>query len=238
MRDNGIGLAVEMMPKLFTMFAQADGIHDRAEGGLGVGLALVRGIVALHGGTVCAQSQGLGQGSEFVVTLPVSEPAIEFPQLGGVEDAGSGVGLRIVVADDNRDAADTCAALLELSGHHVQTAYSGRQAFELAESFRPHAAFLDIGLPDMDGYTLAKRIRESSWGRHTLLVAVTGWGQSEDRRRAYEAGFDHHLAKPVAAEAIESVLRILGGSVDHDRSSASTSPMCRTTSERCPSPGK
>jgi CheY-like chemotaxis protein len=179
-----------------------------------VGLALVQGIVALHGGTARAHSEGLGYGSEFVVRLPVSEPAVEIPRLGGAEDAESGIGLRVLVADDNRDAADTCAALLELSGHHVQTAYSGHQAFELAESFRPHAALLDIGLPDLNGYTLAKHIRESSWGRRTLLVAVTGWGQSDDRRRAYEAGFDHHLAKPVAAEAIESVLRVLGGRSD------------------------
>jgi CheY-like chemotaxis protein len=140
----------------------------------------------------------------------MSEPPVEIPPLGNVEDAPAGIGLRILVADDNRDAADTCAALLELSGHHVQTAYCGRQVLELAESFRPHAVLLDIGLPDLSGYTLAKHIRESSWGRRTLLVAVTGWGQSDDRRRAYEAGFDHHLAKPVAAEAIESVLRCLG----------------------------
>jgi CheY-like chemotaxis protein len=206
-RDNGIGISPEMAPRLFTMFAQADGVRDRTEGGLGVGLALVRGIVALHGGTVRAHSDGPGCGSEFIVKLPVSEPAVEIPQLGNVQDTAADVGLRILVADDNRDAADTCAALLELSGHHVQTAYCGRQALELAESFRPHAMLLDIGLPDLSGYTLAKHIRESSWGRRTLLVAVTGWGQSEDRRRAYEAGFDHHLAKPVAAEAIESVLR-------------------------------
>ncbi|HEX4267965.1 MAG TPA: ATP-binding protein [Steroidobacteraceae bacterium] len=209
-RDNGIGISPEMGPRLFTMFAQADGVRDRTEGGLGVGLALVRGIVALHGGSVCARSEGVGHGSEFVVRLPVSEPAIEIPRPGTVEEAPAGIGLRILVADDNRDAADTCAALLEISGHNVQTVYCGRQVLELVESFRPHAVLLDIGLPDLSGYTLAKHIRESSWGRRTLLVAVTGWGQSEDRRRAYEAGFDHHLAKPVAAEAIESVLRCLG----------------------------
>jgi PAS domain S-box-containing protein len=209
-RDNGIGISPEMGPRLFTMFAQADGVRDRTEGGLGVGLALVRGIVALHGGSVRAHSEGLGHGSEFIVRLPVSEPAVEIPQLDSVQDAPAGIGLRILVADDNRDAADTCAALLELSGHHVQTAYCGRQALELAESFQPHAALLDIGLPDLSGYALAKHIRESSWGRAALLVAVTGWGQTEDRRRAYEAGFDHHLAKPVAAEAIESVLRCIG----------------------------
>ncbi|MDE2050633.1 MAG: PAS domain S-box protein [Gammaproteobacteria bacterium] len=224
-RDNGIGISAETMPRLFAMFAQAEGVRDRTEGGLGVGLALVRGIVALHGGTVQALSEGLGRGSEFLVRLPLSD-TLEIAQLDGTGDTASGTGLRILVADDNRDAADTCAALLELSGHHVETAYSGRQALELAESFRPHAALLDIGLPDLSGYAVAQRLRESSWGRHTLLIAVTGWGQSDDRRRAHEAGFDHHLAKPVAAEAIESALRILEVSAcAHDRSSASTAPI-------------
>lgn len=208
-RDNGIGISDETMPRLFTMFAQADSVRDRTEGGLGVGLALVRGIVALHGGTVHAYSQGLGKGSEFVVRLTVSE-TVEIPKPDDGEDARAAGGLRILVADDNRDAADTCAALLELSGHHVKAAYSGREALELAQSFRPHAALLDIGLPDMNGYTLARGIRGSSWGRDLLLIAVTGWGQSEDRRRAYDAGFDHHLAKPVAAEDIEAALRMLG----------------------------
>ncbi|HUA24029.1 MAG TPA: PAS domain S-box protein [Steroidobacteraceae bacterium] len=209
-RDNGIGISPEMGPRLFTMFAQADGVRDRTEGGLGVGLALVRGIVALHGGTVRADSEGPGHGSEFVVRLPVSEPTVATPEPDNVEEAVPGIGLRILVADDNRDAADTCATLLELSGHHVQTAYRGRQALELAESFRPHAMLLDIGLPDLSGYELAKHVRDSSWGRRTLLVAVTGWGQNEDRQRAYEAGFNHHLAKPVAPEAIESILRCVG----------------------------
>ncbi len=208
-RDNGIGISAETLPRLFTMFAQADGVHDRTEGGLGVGLALVRGIVTLHGGTVRAHSAGLGGGSEFVVRLPLTDTT-EPRQLDAVEDIPSGAGLRILIADDNRDAADTCAALLELSGHHPQTTYSGRQALELAKTFRPHAMLLDIGLPDVNGYTLAQRIRESSWGKRVLLIAVTGWGQTEDRRRAQEAGFDHHLAKPVAPEAIESALRMLG----------------------------
>ncbi len=196
-----------MMPRLFKMFVQADGVHERSEGGLGVGLALVHGVVALHGGIVCAHSAGLGSGSEFTVRLPVSEAALEIRQLDGADDTVSGVGLRILVVDDNRDAADTCAKLLELSGHRVQTAYSGREALDLATTFRPHAVVLDIGLPDLNGYTLAKRIRETSWGQRTLLIAVTGWGQSEDRRRAQEAGFDHHLAKPVAAEALERALQ-------------------------------
>jgi PAS domain S-box-containing protein len=211
-RDSGIGISTEMMPRLFTMFTQADGAQGRTEGGLGVGLALVRGVVALHGGTVHAHSRGLGCGSEFSVRLPVSQHASAVQQLDGAVDIAPGVGARILVVDDNRDAADTCAALLELSGHLVQTAYTGREALDRASSFRPHAVVLDIGLPDLDGYALAQQIRATTWGRQALLIAVTGWGQSEDKRRAQEAGFDHHLAKPVAAEALESALQTIDGS--------------------------
>jgi PAS domain S-box-containing protein len=209
-RDNGIGIAAEAMPRLFTMFVQAAGIQGRAEGGLGVGLALVRGIVALHGGTVHARSAGLGCGSEFTVRLPVGQLDLEATPLDSSASRTSAVGLRILVVDDNRDAANTCRALLETSGHHVQTAYTGREAFDLAAAFRPHAAILDIGLPDLDGYSLAKRIREATWGRRTLLIAVTGWGQTEDKRRSEEAGFDHHLAKPVAADELEQLILCAG----------------------------
>jgi len=121
----------------------------------------------------------------------------------------SGAGLKILVVDDNQDAADACASLLELSGHLVQTAYTGRHAVELAETFRPHALLLDIGLPDFNGYELAAKIRASPWGRDVMLIAVTGWGQEEDRRRALEAGCDHHLTKPVAPETVESLLQSL-----------------------------
>jgi len=217
-RDSGIGIDPQIMPRLFTMFAQADAVHERTEGGLGVGLALVRGIVALHGGSVHAHSDGLGCGSEFTVRLPVSDTAPVIPELDSVESTAPGIGGRILVVDDNRDAADTCAALLEASGHHVQTAYTGRQGLELAESFRPHAVLLDIGLPDLNGYAVAKRIRETAWGQRSLLIAVTGWGQSEDKRRAHEAGFDHHLAKPVAAEEVESVLQLVGAACQRRRS--------------------
>ncbi|MGH8181419.1 MAG: PAS domain S-box protein [Steroidobacteraceae bacterium] len=210
-RDDGIGISPEMIPRLFTMFTQADGVQGSNEGGLGVGLALVRGIVALHGGTVHAHSQGLGCGSEFSVRLPVSEPEVDVREVDAAMDIGPGAGKKILVVDDNRDAADTCAELLELSGHHVQTAYTGSEALDLAATFRPHVVVLDIGLPDLDGYTLAKHIRATTWGRRALLIAVTGWGQSEDKRRAQEAGFDHHLAKPVAAEALESALQMLDG---------------------------
>jgi CheY-like chemotaxis protein len=124
---------------------------------------------------------------------------------------------RILVVDDNRDAAETCGVMLELSGHRVQTAHTGEQALELAESFRPHAVLLDIGLPDVSGYELAQQIRRASWGRDILLVALTGWGQEEDRRRAFRAGFDHHLTKPVAPETLESLLESSGATLRNDK---------------------
>ncbi len=157
-----------------------------------------------------ARSDGPGQGSEFAVRLPLGNPA-EITDSEAIEDDPVAEhGLKILVVDDNRDAADACAMLLELSGHHVQTAYTGRHALELAEAFRPHAVLLDIGLPDLDGYQLAAKFRAAPWGRGVSLVAVTGWGQEEDRRRAFEAGFDYHLTKPVAAETMESMLHSLG----------------------------
>jgi PAS domain S-box-containing protein len=206
-RDNGIGIAAEMLPRLFTMFTQASTAATRAEGGLGVGLSLVRGLVTLHGGTVVARSEGPGRGSEFLVHLPTGIAAAERTLRPAPEKHVRGEGLKILVVDDNRDAADTCAMLLEISGHHVQTAYTGHEALELAESFAPHVVLLDIGLPDLSGYDLAQQVRESPWGRDLTLVAVTGWGQEEDRRRALAAGFDHHLVKPIAAEGLEELLR-------------------------------
>ena len=208
--DNGIGIAAEMLPQVFNMFFQSHSALGRAEGGLGVGLSLVRGLVKLHGGTVQACSDGPGAGSEFIVRLPLEAPAPE--PLAAEADAevdSADVGLKVLVVDDNRDAADTCAMVLEASGHHVQTAYTGRQALELARSFRPHALLLDIGLPDIDGYKLAERLRATPWGRSAILVAVTGWGQEQDRQRAAEAGFDQHLVKPISAETVESLLHSL-----------------------------
>ncbi len=213
-RDSGIGISAEMLPRLFTMFSQAHTALGRAEGGLGIGLWLVRGIVSLHGGSIEARSDGPGRGSEFIVRLPVGAPAEE---RSPVEPVSTGpqveAGLKVLVVDDNRDAADTCAMLLELSGHHVQTAYGGRRALELAEAFRPHAVLLDIGLPDINGYELAQRIRATPWGGDIVLVAVTGWGQTEDRQRATQAGFTQHLVKPIAADSLELLLRALSASL-------------------------
>jgi len=208
-RDNGMGISHDMMPRLFMLFSQAQSALGRAEGGLGVGLSLVRGLIELHGGSVKALSEGAGRGSEFIVRIPVGAP-LKTPENEATTDVPvPGAGLKILVVDDSRDAADSCAMLLELSGHHVQTAYTGQRALELAETFRPHVLLLDIGLPDLNGYQLAKKVRASSWGRGTVLVAVTGWGQEQDRCRAFEAGFDHHLTKPIAAETVELLLQSL-----------------------------
>jgi signal transduction histidine kinase/ActR/RegA family two-component response regulator len=212
-RDDGIGISQEMMPRLFTIFSQARQALERAEGGLGVGLSLVRGLVNLHGGQIEARSAGAHLGSEFIVRLPVGTPVENCLESPSGQDTAPTAALKILVVDDNRDAAESCAMLLELSGHSVQTAYSGRQALEIGETFRPHALLLDIGLPDLSGYELAQQIRAASWGQGTVLVAVTGWGQEEDRRRAFEAGFDHHLTKPIEAERLESLLGSLSDSI-------------------------
>jgi len=207
--DNGIGISPEMMPRLFTIFTQAHAALERAEGGLGVGLSLVRGLVALHGGTVEARSDGPGRGSEFIVRLPLGLQTRDAAAGLDEDDTAADVStsLRILVADDNRDAADTCGMLLEALGHRVQTAYGAQRALEIAERFRPHALLLDIGLPDLDGYQLARKIRACAWAEGAVLIAVTGWGQEEDQRRALEAGFDHHLTKPLAPETLESLLQ-------------------------------
>jgi len=208
--DNGIGIPADMLPRVFDMFFQSHAAVARAEGGLGVGLSLVRGLVRLHGGSVEARSDGPGRGSEFVVRLPWGAGTQNVVDTEAeAEQISADAGLKILVVDDNRDAADTCAMLLEASGHHVQTAYTGRQALELARTFRPHALLLDIGLPDVDGYQLARQVRSTPWGRSAVLVAVTGWGQEEDRQRAVAAGFDQHLVKPISAETVETLLHSL-----------------------------
>lgn len=211
-RDNGIGIPPELLPRVFSPFFQGDALAWRAEGGLGVGLSLARGLVTLHGGNIEVSSDGANQGSEFVVHLPGSASGPARPVATERETQAPRRGLHVLVVDDNRDAADTCATLLELEGQQVCTAYSGRAAIELVESFRPDLVLLDIGLPDLDGYQVAKLIRGTEWGARAVLVAVTGWGREEDRKRALAAGFDQHLTKPLVGEALTSLLRSLGKS--------------------------
>jgi PAS domain S-box-containing protein len=206
-RDAGIGIEREMLPRVFDMFSQATSAIDRSEGGLGIGLAIVKGIVELHGGRVEARSEGSGKGSEFIVDLPNSLAPTQTPAAQSDELPGTGSGQSIVIADDNRDSAESLKMLLELDGHSVRTAHDGASAFELVQAVRPRVALLDIGMPKLNGYELASKIRAQPWGASITLVAFTGWGQSQDRQRALEAGFDHHLTKPVDHEAVLSILR-------------------------------
>jgi signal transduction histidine kinase/ActR/RegA family two-component response regulator len=207
--DNGIGIEPNVIKGLFEMFSQIDSAIDRAEGGLGIGLALVKGLASLHGGSVQATSAGLGQGSEFTIRLPRSV-LVERRTVGrDAPDAmsvPSGPRCKVVIADDNRDAADSLKLLLELSGHDTFVAYNGQQALDVGSRERPLAFVLDVGMPDMTGYEVARRIRQQAWGRAALLLAVTGWGQDDDKEKAKAAGFDHHFTKPVNPQQVEEVL--------------------------------
>jgi PAS domain S-box-containing protein len=204
--DNGIGLPLESRDRLFTMFGQADGAEGRSDGGLGIGLALVKGLVDLHGGRIEAHSEGQDRGSTFVITLPLPSPAVQArPGADGAATGAAGSGRRVLVVDDNQDAADALAMLLHALGHETCVAYDGRSAFELANRLRPEFALLDIGMPGMDGHELARRLRDEPWGRTMRLVALTGWGQDEDRERAYRSGFDRHYTKPVDPVELETL---------------------------------
>jgi|GEM_PF-1659384 PAS domain S-box-containing protein len=209
-RDSGIGLTQESLPGLFTMFSQVNSAIDRAEGGLGIGLALVKGLVSLHGGRVEVRSEGLGRGSEFIVHLPhrVLAPANLAPrdEPTGAANASLVRRGRILVADDNRDAAESLALVLRFSGYEVSIAFGGAEALEIGKRDRPVAAIIDIGMPGLSGHEVARRMRLEAWGRHAVLIALTGWGQEQDKQAAKAAGFDEHLTKPVDPDAVERVL--------------------------------
>lgn len=208
-RDTGIGIAPHLLPRLFDMFFQAERRTKASQGGLGIGLSLVRGLVELHGGTVEAHSAGLGQGSEFVVRLPLlerDEDGRDSPPLTDKKAGKKWARCRVLVVDDNVDAADCLALLLRLQGQEVDVAYDGPSALVLAEANPPAIAFLDLGMPKMDGYELARAFRANPVLKSVVLVALTGWGQPEDRQRTREAGFDHHLVKPVDAEVLPDLL--------------------------------
>jgi PAS domain S-box-containing protein len=206
--DNGIGIPRELLPEVFEMFVQVDRSLERTEGGLGIGLSLVKRLVEMHSGSVEALSRGLGLGSEFVVRLPVAgvhaaaaEPA--------TSEAGAGAAakpMRILVVDDNDDAAGTLALLLGLMGHETRTATNGVEALEVAEVFHPDVALLDLGMPKLNGYDTARRMRQKPWGREMLILALSGWGQEADRVKTRSAGFDHHLVKPVDVAEIQRLV--------------------------------
>src|SRR5690606_29101423 len=210
-RDNGSGIQPEHLPHLFDMFVQADDTRSRSGAGLGIGLTLVKNLVALHGGTVRAHSEGAGRGSEFTVRLPLAPEPATAPSAKPEGHAPGVVPRRILVVDDNQDAADSLAQLLSLRGHDVHTAYDGHAAIAAAAELEPDAVLLDIGLPGLDGHEVARQIRERRPEPRPLLVALTGWGQETDRRDSAAAGFDHHLVKPVDLGVVEELLAALPG---------------------------
>jgi signal transduction histidine kinase/ActR/RegA family two-component response regulator len=201
--DEGIGIEPEMLAHVFEMFTQVDGTHRRSQGGLGIGLTLVRSLVQLHGGSVAAHSAGIGCGSEFVVRLPLATG--EVVQAAPREPPPAPVPLRVLVVDDNRDAADSLGVLLGFLGYSVEVAHDGAAALRIAERFHPGLVLLDLGMPEMDGYEVARRLRAQPRWRDVVLVALTGWGQEEDRQRSREAGFDHHLVKPTDLDALQQL---------------------------------
>ena len=215
-RDSGIGIPASALESVFGMFSQLEPALDRAKGGLGIGLALVRGIVELHGGSIHAASAGPGLGSEFTVRLPLlanapaaaeapaGQPATAVP--AGATGSGAAPGMRVLVVDDNLDAAEALAMALGMFGCATRIAHTASDALALVPAFAPATVLLDIGLPDLNGYELARRMRALPGGPGLTLIATTGWGQDKDRQRAFEAGFDHHLTKPVDVEQLRGLL--------------------------------
>jgi signal transduction histidine kinase/ActR/RegA family two-component response regulator len=224
-RDSGIGIAPADLPRVFDMFVQVPASMNRAAGGLGIGLALVRALVELHGGTVVARSEGIGKGSEFLVTLPtvVQAGAGSGAPEGGAPDPRARKDLRVLVADDVADSRETLAMGLQMIGYQVRTAADGPQALDAARAFRPDVAILDIGMPGLTGYEVARRIRQHDWGRETILIALTGWGQRDDLHRASAAGFDHHMTKPADSAALH---RLLDGIAARRRPAAPSRAAC------------
>jgi signal transduction histidine kinase/DNA-binding response OmpR family regulator len=209
-RDTGQGVPPEMLTRIFEPFTQVDRSIDRSQGGLGIGLTLARRLIEMHGGRVSCDSQGAGCGSEFVIHLPALAPDSEPSQsINGWHalDESAPIHSRTLIIDDNVDGADSLSVLLQALGVEVRTAYDGPTGLQLAAEFRPDVVLLDIGLPRMDGYEVARRLREGLDGKNLMLIAVSGYGQDEDRRRSKQAGFDHHLVKPVSQELLLSLLR-------------------------------
>jgi signal transduction histidine kinase len=206
-KDSGIGLTSEALPKLFNLFSRVHEDEGLLPSGLGIGLALVRQLVELHGGTVNATSPGPNRGSEFTVRLPLSSnvaPVVAIDEIAPASDRAQP--MRVLVADDNADALESLALLLEVCGHEVRKASDGQETLQAVTAWRPDVALLDIGMPLLDGYEVARRIRSEPWGTQLFLVAVSGWGQSEDRQRATDAGFDLHFRKPIGLPILEGIL--------------------------------
>ena len=208
-RDNGLGILPELLPKMFDLFTQADHSLDRSEGGLGIGLTLVRALAELHGGTVTASSDGPGLGSEFVVRLPAAQGRAGLESDGRSKpEAPPARHARVLVVDDNADTANGMARLLKLSGHDVRIAFDADQALAVAREYRPEVMLLDIGLPGMDGYELATALRAEPWAADSVIIAVSGYGEAQARERSKKAGFNHHLVKPIN---FDTILALIGG---------------------------
>jgi PAS domain S-box-containing protein len=205
-KDNGIGIAEQDRESVFDMFTQIQSTIDRSEGGLGIGLALAKGIVELHGGTIEARSDGLGHGSEFVLRLPVVIHDVPAGDGAAPAVAPAAQPLKVLVADDNADAAQTLTMLLGLDGHDVKTATDGYRAVDIARDFHPDVVLLDIGMPGLNGFEVASTIRREPWSRSTRIIAITGWGKDQDKQRSKDAGFDEHLTKPVDPDALKPLM--------------------------------
>jgi len=219
-KDAGIGIAPDHLPRVFEMFSQVDSALSRSKGGLGIGLALVKGLVELHDGSVAAKSDGLGKGSEFIVRLPIAETVASDERRMTISEemadpdlitnhlplATHSVRKRVLVVDDNRLQAQSLATLLDMMGFEARSAFTGASALELVKHFTPDVALIDIGLPDIDGYQLARKLRGVPQLKAMTLIAQTGWGRDQDREAAKQAGFDHHLTKPINHQLLEALL--------------------------------
>ena len=205
-KDGGIGIPAHMLSKIFEMFTHVDRNMERSQGGLGIGLSIVKQLVEMHGGTVEACSDGDGMGSEFIVRLSVDLSGVGLAPLHEVTVVRPTATYRILVVDDNVDSAESLAMLLTIMGHETKTAYDGLEALDAAEAFSPQVILLDIGLPKLDGVEVCRRIRQQAWGKDMVVIALTGWGQDEDKRKTLAAGVDAHLVKPLVPAALEQLL--------------------------------
>lgn len=205
--DTGVGLPSGAIADVFTMFSQVASSRDRSEGGLGIGLALAKGLIELHGGEIEARSAGVGQGSEFTVRLPLRRTSVPQRKQTGHSTSARRVSRRVLIADDNRDAAESLAMLLRMDGHEVTVVHNGKEALAAFSAMQPEVALLDIGMPELNGYEVARQVRQGSLGRAVTLIAVTGWGQDRDKAQALAAGFNHHFTKPIEADRLCDLLR-------------------------------
>jgi len=204
--DNGVGIPAHMLPKVFEMFTQVDRSLERSQGGLGIGLNIVKRLVGMHDGSIVAESGGHGMGSQFVVRLPVVLTVTADTPDEDDDRTAKPARRRILVVDDNVDGADSLAEMLRIMGNDTQSAHDGLEAVAVAEAFRPDVILMDIGMPRLNGYEACRRIRGEPWGRNIIIVAQTGWGQEDDKRKSQDAGFNFHMVKPVDPAALEKIL--------------------------------